>query len=144
MLHEHFKCCLYFSAARLSRVITKMAENSFATIGLSPTYAFLLMVVKDKEKTTPKELSEILHIAASTITRFLDKLESKNLIKRNIEGKNCFVTLTEQGNNIQIDIEKAWKKLYDDYCVVLGNEEAEKITEIFHETSQKLEKSLVK
>ena len=49
MLNTYIKECLYFTANRLSRVITKMAEDEFAASGLSPTYAYLLMAVYEKE-----------------------------------------------------------------------------------------------
>lgn len=60
MLDNYLKECLYFTSSRLSRIVTKMAEDEFAMSGLSPTYAYLLMAVYDKEGISQKELSEIL------------------------------------------------------------------------------------
>lgn len=67
------KECLYFTANRLGRIITKMAEDEFAVSGLSPTYAFLLMAVYEREGISQKELCEILHLQPSTITRFIER-----------------------------------------------------------------------
>lgn len=54
VLGTYLKECLYFTANRLGRVITKMAEDEFAASGLSPTSAFLLMAVFEKEGISQK------------------------------------------------------------------------------------------
>lgn len=135
---EYLEECLYFTVAKLSRIITKMAEDAFAVTGMSPNYAFLLIVVYEKQQISPKELSEILHITPSTTTRFLDKLEHKGYIVRAFEGKNCMISLTEKGQNIQGDLENAWDKLYADYCQLLGEDEANHITELINQAAKKL------
>lgn len=40
--------CLYFTANSLTRVITRLAEEQFQRTGLSPSRAFLMMLVNDK------------------------------------------------------------------------------------------------
>lgn len=104
---DHLFCeCLYFSANRLARIMNKMAEEEFAPIGLSPTYAFLFMTVHAHPGITQKELSEKLHIAPSTSTRFVKKLELKKLVVRENEGKLTRIYLTEDGVKIQEQIKK--------------------------------------
>ena len=53
--------CLYFTANALSRVIARMAEEEFKTTGLSPSHAFLMMVVNDNLGIGQKELGEQLN-----------------------------------------------------------------------------------
>ncbi|MEE8416834.1 MAG: MarR family transcriptional regulator [Desulfobacterales bacterium] len=64
--------CLYFTSNSLSRVITRMAEEEFRRTGLSPSHAFLMMLVNDNPGIGQKELCEQLHLAPSTVTRFID------------------------------------------------------------------------
>lgn len=64
--------CLYFTSNSLSRVITRMAEEEFRRTGLSPSHAFLMMLVNDNPGIGQKELREQLHLAPSTVTRFID------------------------------------------------------------------------
>ena len=66
--------CLYFTANSLSRVITRMADDEFRRTGLSPSHAFLMMLVNDNPGIGQKELCEQLHLAPSTVTRFIDAL----------------------------------------------------------------------
>ena len=47
--------CLYFTANRMSRIITHMAEEEFRVTGISPTYAFLLMIVNENDGISQKD-----------------------------------------------------------------------------------------
>lgn len=136
---NYLQNCLYFTVNRLSRVIGKMAEESFQRCGFSPTHAYLMMVVNEKGKVTPTELSQVLHMTPSTITRFVDKLVSKRLLVRETEGKNNFILPTEKGRESQAEIEKALHDLYCRYSEILGVDEAKSLTKIIHETCEKLE-----
>jgi len=139
-IEEYFHHCMYFTVSRLSRVVTRMAEEEFLITGLSPTYAFLLMLVKDRPGISQKELCEKLHIAQSTVTRFIDKLESKKLVSRTVRGKNSFITLTSRGDVLQKDIAKAWKNFFCRYLKILGEKEAARLTELTDMAGDKLEK----
>jgi DNA-binding MarR family transcriptional regulator len=140
MVENLFDKCLYFTVSKLSRTITKMAEEEFAKTGLSPTYGFLVMTVNEKPGISQNEICDVLHIAPSTLTRFIDKLEGKGLVLRKSEGKNSFIYSTEKGIELQKEIEKAWLGLYNRYSEILGYEEGEKITKITNDTFNKLEK----
>jgi DNA-binding MarR family transcriptional regulator len=54
-----------------------MEEDEFATSGLSPTSAFLLMAVIEKEGISQKKLGEILHLQPSTVPVLLRSLSLK-------------------------------------------------------------------
>ena len=119
--------------------MNKMAEEEFAPIGLSPTYAFLLMTLKGKKGMTQKEISAALHIAPSTSTRFVDKLEMKGLVTRKSEGKLAIVALTDKGFHLQDEISQCWKKLFRRYAEILGEETARKLTSDINEMNLILE-----
>ncbi|PIC06299.1 MarR family transcriptional regulator [Anoxybacillus flavithermus] len=137
---QNFCKCLYFTSNRLARLMNKIAEEEFSYIGLSPMHAFLLMTVSDQPGITQKELSDILHIAPSTSTRFVEKLEAKQLVYRKNEGKMTFVYLTEKGIGIQDDIKRCWRNLYKRYAQILGDEDAQRITQQIDEVCDRLEK----
>ncbi|WP_129689469.1 MarR family winged helix-turn-helix transcriptional regulator [Gottfriedia acidiceleris] len=127
-MEQYFSNCLYFTANHLARLMNKMAEEEFAPLGISPTYAFLLMAVYEQPSITQTDLSNILHIAPSTTTRFVDKLEVKKLVERKSEGKLTLVNLTDKGIAIQEDIKICWKNLYKRYVEILGEDLAKQIT----------------
>jgi DNA-binding MarR family transcriptional regulator len=132
--------CLYFTVNKLSRAITRMAEDSFKKTGLSPTHAFCLMLVNNKPGISQSELAEQLHMMPSTITRFIDKLVMKGLIERKAEGKRSFIFPTEAGENTQQEIRESWKDLFKSYSAILGEEEGRSLTALIREAGNTLEK----
>ena len=54
-----------------------------------------------KRRKTPSELSKELHLASSTVTEHLDKLEKADLIRREETGhKWIYYSLTNKGSNL--------------------------------------------
>jgi len=130
--------CLYFTANSLSRVITRMAEEEFRRTGLSPSYAFLMMMVNDAPGIGQKELCEQLQLAPSTVTRFIDTLVHKGYLIRRSEGKTSNVHPTEAGKKLQNSINEAWKRLHQRYADVLGLKEGDALTTMIDAASERL------
>jgi DNA-binding MarR family transcriptional regulator len=115
--------CLFFSSCKLGRVLGKTAEDEFKITGLSPSHAFLLHIVNHNSGIQQKQIGELLHMTPSTITRFIEKLENKQLITRKAEGKNVFIFKTEKGLLLQKEIENAWERVHASYAGLLTKEE---------------------
>ena len=130
--------CLYFTANSLSRIITRMAEEEFRKTGLSPSHAFLMMLVTDSPGIGQKELCEKLHLAPSTVTRFIDALVYKGFLTRQSEGKASNVYPTKAGEALRKPIDEAWKRLHQRYAKVLGIKEGDELTAMIDTASQKL------
>lgn len=133
--------CLYFTANALSRVIARMAEEEFKITGLSPPHAFLMMVVNDNPGIGQKELGGQLHLAPSTVTRFIDSLVYRGYLNRKSKGKVSKIYSTNKGKQLTKSIDTAWKNLYHRYSRVLGMKEGDQLTQLIDEASQKLEES---
>ncbi|MFD0692495.1 MarR family winged helix-turn-helix transcriptional regulator [Paenibacillus sp. GCM10027628] len=139
MLKFYLKECLYFTANRLSRVITKMAEDEFAITGLSPTYAYLLMTVYEKEGISQKEIGELLHLQPSTVTRLIEKLVVKGLINNRVEGRMSLIYSTDKGKELEEAINKCWMNLRSRYSATLGEKEGDELTLHLYKVSDQLE-----
>lgn len=116
--------CLFFSVTKLARVFGKMAEESFGKTGLSPSHALILYLVNRNGPLHQKEIGEKLHLTPSTITRFIEKLETKGLVTKTIEGKNAFIATTDKGLALQPEVIQAWHLLHEKYANILSEEEA--------------------
>ena len=114
--------CLYFSTGALARTFSKMADEEFRITGLSPSHAFLLMVVVENEGIGAKDLSKKLEIAPSTVTRFIDYLEIREYLTRTAEGKSIYISAAPKGQDLYKSIKQAWKNLYDRYVKILGDD----------------------
>lgn len=113
--------CLYFTANALAREVTRLADDSFAATGLSPSHAFLVMVACNQPGIGPSELGQGLHLAPSTITRFVEHLENKGYLRRESHGRQVSVFPTPAGEALVPQLQAAWANLHDRYQAVLGD-----------------------
>ncbi|MFF2092301.1 MarR family winged helix-turn-helix transcriptional regulator [Paenibacillus sp. NPDC058174] len=139
MLDVYFKECLFFTGNRFSRIITKMAEDEFKVSGLSPTSAFLLMAVYEKDGISQKELGQILHLQPSTVTRAIEKLTASGLLYNRNEGRLSLIYATDKGKALEVSIHECWNNLRSRYNTILG-EEGDQLSLQLYQVSDQLEK----
>lgn len=126
--NKYLDCCLYFTSNTMSRLINKMTEDAFMPTGLAPSYAFLMMVVIEEKSIGIGQLAAALKLAPSTVTRFVEKLILKAYLEKEQSGRNMTISVTPKGKELLPEIKASWKRLYDNYCEVLGEEFAVKLT----------------
>ena len=131
--------CLYYSSNALARIVTKMAEEEFSAVNLAPSYAFVVMSVNLNPGIMAGKLAEIMMLTPSTVTRLLEKLENKQLVKKINEGRSTMVYPTPQSVELNEAIQAAWYKLYQRYSFLLGEENARQLTENIFQSARKLD-----
>jgi DNA-binding MarR family transcriptional regulator len=119
--------------------MTKISDEEFASLGLGSSHAFLLMTVNEKQGVQPKEISEHMQLTPSTVTRLIEKMEYRGLLKRQSVGRCTEVYSTEAGLELQPKLKEVWRKLYNRYSEILGSSVANKLTADIYEASQMLE-----
>lgn len=130
--------CLYFQTNSLSRFLSGMADEAFKSVGLSSSHAFLLMKVHDEPGIQPSQLSEVLQLTPSTITRLVEKMEYQGYLERISEGRATRVEPTTKCKAKVKEIRKAWARLRDQYRDKLGDRYAEVLTEMALKATQEL------
>lgn len=110
-MQEYLYDSLYFSVSRLNRNIQRIADETFKSTGLPPNYGLLLLLLNEWKELSPSKISETLDIKPSTTTRFLDKLEKKNIVVRRTNGKYSFISLTPFGLSKVPEIKGAFDTL---------------------------------
>jgi MarR family transcriptional regulator, organic hydroperoxide resistance regulator len=123
-----FAACLLFSANALARAITHIGDEAFARLGLTYSHAYLLWEIVESPGITPTVLSERMFLSPSTITRLIEKLEQKNLVIRQSEGKNTLVSPTELGRILHPQIVEAAQQNTLRYMEIIGGGPDELIT----------------
>lgn len=125
---SRFNACLLFSANALSRAVTAIGDEEFGRFGLSYSHAYLLCLVVDQPGVTPTELSSALYLTPSTVTRLVEKLEQKHLVRRESEGKKTLVYPTNDGQALRLDIASAWDRVGDRCAQLVGEENVCQLT----------------
>jgi DNA-binding MarR family transcriptional regulator len=133
--------CLFYSANALARVMTKMADDAFKKTGLAPSHAFVLMTVIRTPGIQPTRISKIMMLTPSTVTRLIEKLESKKLVIRETAGKATRVIPTAAGRKLESVLQSSWLQLYDAYTRVLGKRKSVDVTSAMYEAAVVLEKA---
>lgn len=141
---EHFKttpldCCLFYTANSLARDITRMGEEEFASIGMTPSYAFLMLLAIDAPGISQKEISVGMNMAPSTVSRFVDALVKRKLLQKDVQGRITYIHPTEKGIQLHDSIREVWSNLYERYSAILGKENGDKLTSLCLEASRKLQ-----
>lgn len=128
-LDAYFENCLYFSLSKLQRSINRLAEDAFAPSGLAPGQAFILMALAEHEALCNGALADLMGLAPSTVTRFVDKLVEAGLARRFRAGRESRTAITENGRRLMPQIRSSWRALLHAYNDVYGREEAAELNE---------------
>jgi len=133
-----FSKCLYFTANALARKVEQLAIDSWKPANLSPSHAYLLMMVMEEPGLQPGCMANHLQLAPSTVTRLIEKLEEKKLVVRTTEGKVTNVYPTPSAKSILPQLEACKQNFYKTCCSVLGKEESIRVVTDMHILADKL------
>ncbi|MGN1397203.1 MAG: MarR family winged helix-turn-helix transcriptional regulator [Streptococcus gallolyticus] len=137
-IQESLDSCLFFTVKKLDRALNKLAEESFQKVGMTPTYAFILLILAEEDGRLQKDIAQILYIAPSTLTRLVEKLVYKGYVTTLTEGRTRKVYLTVSGRELLPDIREAWDNLHARYKAILGDDYADDLASIININSEKL------
>ena len=129
---------LYYTTVALSREISTIAETAFLDLGLTPSDAYLIMVVNEKPKIQPTEISEKILLAPSTITRMVEKLEKRNILSRLQESKYTYISSTPKGHDLYAAIVKKWNEIDGIFLARLGSETVANLVSATFDAAMKL------
>jgi MarR family transcriptional regulator, organic hydroperoxide resistance regulator len=118
-----FERCLYFNINALTRAVNQHWEKAYQTIGLSPAHAYLLRLVLSTPGITQKQLAAELHLAPSTITRFIDALVKRGLLQRQDSGgdaREWAIQPSDAARTLHSDLERIGQELFQSLRDTLG------------------------
>ena len=133
-----YSACLLFSANALARAITSIGDEEFGRFGLCYSHAYMLFDVINQPGVTPSELSQTLYLTPSTITRLVEKLEQKGLVRRESEGKRTLIYATAAGEALQPAITEAWQRVGERYAQLIGETNVCSLTKQVFNAAQSL------
>ncbi len=107
---EEFGSHIYVQTNAMARKVSTLADRHFRPYGWSMSYVLLLLAIHKRDGAGQKELSRVFHLAPSTLTRFVDKLNNGGLVERIREGKEIMLELTEGGRELVGELEKEMER----------------------------------
>jgi DNA-binding MarR family transcriptional regulator len=131
--------CIYFASGALARKMEKLAIDSWKKVGLSPSHAYLLMLVIDDPGMQPGKLAEELQLSPSTVTRLIEKLEEKKLVIRTTEGKLTNVYATPKGKDLLPQLKSCVTAFNETAAGILGKEESTRLAQNINKITDKLD-----
>lgn len=130
--------CIYFSSNALARKTEKLAVAAWKKVNLSPSHAYLLMIVMEEPGVQPGALSQELHLTPSTITRLIEKLEEKKLVVRTTEGKLTSVFATAKSKELKPLLQECVDEFHKSCIALLGKDECARFVNSVNKISDKL------
>lgn len=103
--------CTYFATNKLARETEKIAIKAYQPTGLAPTYNYILMTISETESISLQDLCQLMDIAPSTMSRFIKKLETEGLVKKEYGWRKLDLNLTAKGTHFMPTVYKCFKQL---------------------------------
>ncbi len=130
--------CIYFSANALARKIEKLAIESWKKANLSPSHAYLLMLVIEDAGIQPGALASQMQLTPSTITRLIEKMEKKKLVVRIMEGKVTNVYPTPKAKVMLPILKECVNHFFEAYSKIVGKDESLHLVQNMNKLADKL------
>jgi DNA-binding MarR family transcriptional regulator len=134
-----FERCLYFNVNALARKVNAIWDQAFAEFELSPAHAYLLRLVLESPGITQTRIAEELNLEKSTVTRFINALEEKGLLKRTRAGRETMVNPTAKAKKIQQRLNHTGEQLYQRMLASVGKTELTQLVRSLRKTGRQVE-----
>lgn len=117
-----FDRCIYFNSNALARRLNRIWDEAYSETGLSAPHAYLLRLVCADPELTQKAVAAKLYLEKSTVTRFVNALIKKKLIRRvpGIDGREQHLVPTAAGKKLGIKLEAIGQALFEQLSEITG------------------------
>ncbi|WP_439892485.1 MarR family winged helix-turn-helix transcriptional regulator [Ralstonia sp. 25C] len=92
---------------RVRHALVTNIDSALASLDLTAAQWTVVIYLAEDLASTPAELSRLLHYDPGAMTRLIDRLEKKNIVKRapsDADRRSVVVSLTEQGRALYPEI----------------------------------------
>jgi len=123
--------------------VSRIWTAAYRQFDLSPPHAFLLRTVLAKPGSLPRELAGELNLSRSTITRFLDSLEKRDLLARmptEKDGRELQIFPTKKAKKIHQELDDIGKNLTKIMKEKIGKNDLSQAVAKLREMRKSLEK----
>lgn len=114
--------CASFNVRRAARAVTSLYDRAFEPFGIRSTQFSILVGIAKTQPTSISDLSDLLVIDRTTLTRSLRLLKKQGLlsISDRFTKRQRFLSLTPKGARTLAASLPAWRKTQDRFVQSLG------------------------
>ncbi len=137
-----FERCLYFNLNALTRRLNRVWESEFRQVGLSAPHAYVMRLVLNEPGILQKQLADALHLDPSTVTRFVDALTARRLVRRSpnhTDRRSAAVFPTAEGKRLHDRLERIGEGLYQALRTKLGSKRFQELVRALREAGDLLD-----
>lgn len=116
--------CVGGCIRKLNRMVTAIYDRALANAGLKTSQFTILVTVANREKARPAELTKLLHLDESTLSRNVDRMRAKGWLRleANDDRRSHVILLTEKGKALLRKCLPGWLQAQDEVTKRLGAE----------------------
>ncbi len=122
--------CPLGSMMLLARKMSKIFRSHFCDLEVTNSQAGLFLLLHKNGETAQSDIGKMMDLEKSTISRDLSRLVKQGYLYKAKDGKVARVGLTDKGNELAVEIEKQWKKGYNESRDLLGEKGVEALKEL--------------
>jgi DNA-binding MarR family transcriptional regulator len=114
--------CVGFRIRMLNRMVTAIYDGALAEAGLKISQFTVLVAVSNEEKVKPSELSKMLQMDESTLSRNVDRMCAKGWLRLepDEDRRSHFIAITDQGEALIRKSLPAWQQAQAEVSRRLG------------------------
>ena len=114
--------CIAVRVRLLNRVVTNLYDEALRPLGLKVGQMYLLVVAAKLGVARPAQVSELLHLDISTLSRNVDRMMAKGWLEAVPEqdARTQPFRLTDQGRRLLERAVPAWEKAQEQAAELMG------------------------
>ena len=114
--------CVCGYVRKLSRIVTAVYDGALADAGLKTSQFSVLVAVANRGKARPAELTELLQMDESTLSRNVERMCARGWLRleRNEDRRSHLIELTDKGQALIHKCLPAWRQAQAEVSERLG------------------------
>lgn len=116
--------CVGFRVRKLNRMVTAIYDGALSGAGLKTSQFTVLVAVTNREKVRPSELTKMLQMDESTLSRNVERMCAKGWLRleRSEDRRSHLIEITDKGRALIRRSLPAWERAQEEVTKRLGTE----------------------
>jgi DNA-binding MarR family transcriptional regulator len=126
--------CVGFRVRKLNRMVTAIYDGALAGAGLKLSQFTVLVAVTNTEKARPSELTKLLEMDESTVSRNVERMCARGWLRLTPEEdrRSHLIEVTDKGRALIRKCLPAWQQAQEEIIKRLGTESVAALRSALH------------